>query len=95
MRFIGEGGILQSIQPGAVIVDQSTVDPSTSQKMSLAASKKRIEYLVAPVLGRPSIVSNWTLVIGGDPAELEKCRRCCRFLPSTFLIRARPDQETR
>ena len=76
----GERGILQSIPPGAVIVDHSTVDPATSQKMARAAREKGVGYLDAPVLGRPSIVGNWTLVVGGEPADLEKCRPVLQVL---------------
>jgi 3-hydroxyisobutyrate dehydrogenase len=54
-------------------VDQSTVDPCTSQKMAQMAGQKGVGYLDAPVLGRPSIVGNWTIVVGGDPEHLEKC----------------------
>jgi 3-hydroxyisobutyrate dehydrogenase len=70
----GEAGLLQSASPGAVIVDHSTIDPGTTAAMAALAAKKKIEYLDAPVLGRPSAVGHWALPVGGEQEALERCR---------------------
>lgn len=67
-------GLLQGARPGSVIVDMSTVGPSTTRKNAAIAAKKSVEYLDAPVLGRPPSCGQWTLPVGGKKEVLEKCR---------------------
>lgn len=55
-----------------VIVDLSTVDPSTTMAMAEAAAVHDVAYLDAPVLGRPHRCGSWTLPVGGDRADLER-----------------------
>jgi 3-hydroxyisobutyrate dehydrogenase len=69
----GTGGLLEAARPGTVIVDQSTVDPATSQRMAKLAAARSVGYLDAPVLGRPGAVGKWALPVGGDAVDLEKC----------------------
>jgi 3-hydroxyisobutyrate dehydrogenase/2-hydroxy-3-oxopropionate reductase len=70
----GRRGLLEAARAGAVIVDQSTVDPATSQRMAALARARSVGYLDAPVLGRPGMVGKWALPVGGDAEDLEKCR---------------------
>jgi len=67
-------GLLLGAKPGFVIVDMSTVGPSTTRKNAAIACKKSIDYLDAPVLGRPSSCGQWTLPVGGKSETLDKCR---------------------
>jgi 3-hydroxyisobutyrate dehydrogenase-like beta-hydroxyacid dehydrogenase len=68
----GHDGLLSAAKPGAVIVDMSTVDPMSTQKMAALAAEKGVGYLDAPVLGRPQGCGAWTLPVGGDEASLAK-----------------------
>jgi len=68
------GGLLESAAAGAAIVDHSTVDPETSQRMWALADAKSVAYLDAPVLGRPAMVGKWSLVVGGRAADVERCK---------------------
>ncbi|MEW6226551.1 MAG: NAD(P)-dependent oxidoreductase [Bacillota bacterium] len=70
----GEDGILSAARPGQVIVDLSTVDPSSTQRNAAKARQANVGYLDSPVLGRPQNCGNWTLPVGGDKADLEKCK---------------------
>ena len=70
----GGDGLLAAPVPGQVIVDLSTVDPFTTQAQASLAGQHGVGYLDAPVLGRPQGCGNWTLPVGGEGAELEKCR---------------------
>jgi 3-hydroxyisobutyrate dehydrogenase-like beta-hydroxyacid dehydrogenase len=74
MCVTGPNGILSKARPGTALVDLSTVDPASTQRMAEAARAKKVGYLDAPVLGRPASVGNWGLPVGGDPAVLEMCR---------------------
>jgi 3-hydroxyisobutyrate dehydrogenase-like beta-hydroxyacid dehydrogenase len=70
----GPDGLLSKARPGTALVDLSTVDPASTQRMAEAARAKGVGYLDAPVLGRPASVGNWALPVGGDIDMLEKCR---------------------
>jgi 3-hydroxyisobutyrate dehydrogenase len=81
----GKNGLLDTAHAGAVIVDQSTVDPETSRKMAVLADAKSIGYLDAPVLGRPNMVGKWALVVGGRATDLEKSTPVLNLLASKIF----------
>jgi 3-hydroxyisobutyrate dehydrogenase len=81
----GKSGLLETARAGAVIVDQSTVDPATSQKMAGLAAARSVGYLDAPVLGRPASVGKWALPVGGRAADLEKCMPVLRRLAANIF----------
>ena len=70
----GPEGLLAASRAGQVIVDMSTVDPMSTRRMAALAAAKSVDYLDAPVLGRPQGCGNWTLPVGGDVAALERAR---------------------
>lgn len=67
-------GLLSAAETGMVIVDMSTVDPASTRRMAALAAEKGIGYLDAPVLGRPDTVGKWALPVGGEAADLDRCR---------------------
>ena len=44
--YCGADGILSTVQPGTMLIDSSTIDPSTSLEMSQLAAKKNAVYMV-------------------------------------------------
>jgi 3-hydroxyisobutyrate dehydrogenase/2-hydroxy-3-oxopropionate reductase len=62
------------MQPGTSIVDMSTSDPDISARMANLAEKKGVDFLDAPVLGRPVTVGQWALPVGGQEEAIERCR---------------------
>ncbi len=70
----GPEGLLTTARPGSIIVDQSTVDPDVTQRLSAMARKQSVGYLDAPVLGRPDGVGHWALPVGGEASDLDPCR---------------------
>ncbi len=72
--MLGEDGILKSAAPGLVVVDMATSSPRNTLEMARAAGEKGVDYLDAPVLGRPIAVGNWCLPVGGDSKALDKVR---------------------
>jgi len=72
----GEGGLLESMAAGSVLVDMSTVAPEVSRRGAAAAASRGVAFLDAPVSGGSFGAEQGTLTImaGGDPAVLERCR---------------------
>lgn len=76
----GENGLLSANRSGLVIVDMSTVDPSSTRAMASAARSKGVGYLDAPVLGRPSTIGHWALPVGGEKSDLDRCESVLRLV---------------
>lgn len=74
--YLGEQGILASIEDGALIIDCSTIAPETSRTVEAAAAERGLAMLDAPVSGGTSGASAGTLtfIVGGDDAALERAR---------------------
>ena len=74
--FLGEDGIVPATRPGQILVDHSTVAPSTSRKVAEAAEARGAMFLDAPISGGVERAANGTLtiMIGGDQHALERAR---------------------
>lgn len=70
----GENGILRHPNTVQVLMDLSTVGPETTKRMVEQTGKYHIQYLDAPILGRPSAIGKWVMPVGGDAETLERCR---------------------
>jgi 3-hydroxyisobutyrate dehydrogenase len=73
---IGENGVVHSLQPGATVVDMSTTDPATAQRVAGTLASAGINFLDAPVSRGVAAAANGTLAImvGGDPEIVDSCR---------------------
>jgi len=74
--FLGEGGVIESAQPGTIIIDLSTVDSETSKEVSAALAKKGVTYVDAPVSGGKLDAPKGTLtiILGAQEEELAAVR---------------------
>jgi len=61
--MLGEEGILQATSPGSVVIELSTVSPSTVRKIANSAEPLGIDILDAPVSGGKSGAESATLTI--------------------------------
>jgi 3-hydroxyisobutyrate dehydrogenase/glyoxylate/succinic semialdehyde reductase len=71
-----ENGFLNHLKPGALWVDCSSVNPSFSKKMALAAAAQQVHFLDAPVTGSAPVAEEAKLVfwVGGDAIDLTVIR---------------------
>lgn len=72
----GEGGILQGLKPGSIVIDCSTALPSSSKRMAEAVAKAGSRFLDTPMTRTPKEAAEGrlNLLVGGDAALLEECR---------------------
>ena len=72
--FLGEDGIVPAARPGQILVDHSSVAPSTSRKIAQSAETGGASFLVAPISGGVERAADGTLTImvGGDQGAFEK-----------------------
>src|SRR3954464_6340568 len=48
---LGKKGIIESVKPGTIIIDHSTISPSATKKIADELAKKKIHFLDAPISG--------------------------------------------
>jgi 3-hydroxyisobutyrate dehydrogenase len=80
--YLGENGVLAGARPGSILVDMSTIDPGTHQKIANLAAEKGVGYLDAPVSGGTTGARDGTLTImvGGAAETLEKVMPALRAM---------------
>lgn len=74
--MFGPDGALEGLRPGATLIDMSTIDPGTTQRVAEAAAAKGARMLDAPVSGSSTGAADATLTImvGGDEAVFNEQR---------------------
>ncbi len=84
---LGQNGFLYRLQPHALWVDCSTVNPSFSREMASLAQKRKQRFLDAPVAGsrEPAARGELVFFVGGDPADLEACRLLLQTMGSKIV----------
>jgi 3-hydroxyisobutyrate dehydrogenase len=72
----GPTGLLATLRPGTVLVDCTSGDPATSQRIAERLAGKQIGFLDAPVSGGVvgAEAGTLTVMIGGDAGTLERVR---------------------
>jgi 3-hydroxyisobutyrate dehydrogenase-like beta-hydroxyacid dehydrogenase len=73
---LGAGGVIEGISRGAILIDLTTVDPATPQKIAQALRDRGASFLESPVTGsKPAAASGeLVLMVGGDAATLDRAR---------------------
>lgn len=76
----GPNGLLASIQPGAVLIETSTISPQQSRTLAHDFTARNAFYLDAPVSGGAQGARDGTLVamVGGEARVLERVRPVLR-----------------
>jgi 2-hydroxymethylglutarate dehydrogenase len=72
--YLGAEGVMERVKAGNVVVDLSSVLPSTPRKLEAAAKARGVQFLEAPVSGGVTGARAATLAImtGGDKAVFDR-----------------------
>ncbi|WP_448562352.1 NAD(P)-dependent oxidoreductase [Trichothermofontia sp.] len=70
--ILGESGVIHGAQPGAIVIDMSTISPITTRHIAAQLATKGIKMLDAPVSGGSEGAQKGTLsiMVGGDTATV-------------------------
>src|SRR6266480_7495941 len=73
---LGANGFLNHLQPNALWVDCSSVNPSFSRKMAAEAARRQVRFVDAPVTGSavPAAEAKLIFWLGAELADLERIR---------------------
>jgi 2-hydroxy-3-oxopropionate reductase len=74
--IFGEQGVIQTAQPGSVVVDMSTISPTATKVFAEGLATRGIDMLDAPVSGGETGAINATLsiMVGGKTDVFERVR---------------------
>ena len=74
--ILGDGGIIEGVRPGSVVVDMSTISPSATRAMAERLREAGAQMLDAPVSGGDIGARDGTLsiMVGGEPGAFERVR---------------------
>lgn len=70
---LGEGGLRRHARPGQILLDTSTADPASTQRIARALEGSPLRLVDGPVSGGPKAAhaGNMTMLLGGDAADIE------------------------
>jgi 3-hydroxyisobutyrate dehydrogenase/2-hydroxy-3-oxopropionate reductase len=85
--YLGPEGVVEGIDPAAVGIDASTVDPRTIERVGSAVEKTGAGFLDCPVSGSVSTAEAGalTIMVGGDADLLERVRPVLDALASRVI----------
>ena len=72
----GEHGVFSALQPGALVIDHSTIAPAVARRLATRAASLGASMLDAPVSGGEvgAINASLSIMVGGEPAAFERAR---------------------
>ncbi|MBT5874209.1 MAG: NAD-binding protein [Candidatus Latescibacteria bacterium] len=73
--LLGDGGVIEGASAGSVVIDMSTISPSTTRDMSAALEAKGVDMLDAPVSGGDTgaIAGTLSIMVGGKQEVFDRC----------------------
>jgi 3-hydroxyisobutyrate dehydrogenase len=85
--LLGDQGALAAMAAGSLVAIHSTVQPATIERMAEAAREHGVELIDACVTGGRAVAErgDLTVLIGGEPAALEKARPVLEAYGTTLL----------
>ncbi len=72
----GPNGLMDALSPGALHISCSTISVALSERLTAEHAKRGIDFVAAPVFGRPEIAEQGRLwiVVGGVEAAIARAR---------------------
>ncbi|HMH53056.1 MAG TPA: NAD(P)-dependent oxidoreductase [Candidatus Acidoferrum sp.] len=87
--YLNAGGLVDRAKPGTILIDLSSVLPSTPRKIEPRAKARGVHFLEAPVSGGVSGARAATLavMVGGEAEPLERAKPVLRAIgPNIFHV---------
>jgi len=90
--YLGAGGVLASIRPGALLIDSSTIDVQTAREVAQAAQNKGFAMVDAPVSGgvAGAEAATLTFMVGGSDEAFERARPVLEKMGKTIVHAGAP-----
>jgi 3-hydroxyisobutyrate dehydrogenase-like beta-hydroxyacid dehydrogenase len=69
--LFGPNGLFDALSPGSLHISCSTISVALSERLTVEYARRGIDFVAAPVFGRPSVAAEghlWVVVAGADSA---------------------------
>ncbi|PYC76795.1 2-hydroxy-3-oxopropionate reductase [Streptomyces tateyamensis] len=85
--ILGEGGVLENVKAGTLVIDMSSITPQTSIKVEAAAKAQGVRTLDAPVSGGEAgaIEAVLSIMVGGEAADFAEAKPLFDALGTTVI----------
>ncbi|MFG3229013.1 2-hydroxy-3-oxopropionate reductase [Kitasatospora sp. NPDC048194] len=85
--ILGEGGVLENVKAGTLVIDMSSITPQTSIKVGKAAQEKGVRALDAPVSGGEAgaIEAVLSIMVGGAAEDFAEAKPLFDALGTTVV----------
>lgn len=85
--MLGEGGVLAGAQPGLLVVDMSSIDPTVAQQIGSALAERGVHFLDAPVSGGEpkAIEGTLSIMVGGSEADFARAEPVLRCVGASAV----------
>lgn len=85
--ILGEGGVLENVRPGTLVIDMSSITPQTSIKVGKAAAEKGVRTLDAPVSGGEAgaVEAVLSIMVGGEASDFAEAKPLFDALGTTVV----------
>jgi len=85
-RTESKASAVSGLRPGSLVIDCSTIAPTTSRHLAAALAEQQVHYLDAPVTGGTEGAKAGTLsvLVGGAAEQLERARPLLEVLGSSI-----------
>jgi 3-hydroxyisobutyrate dehydrogenase-like beta-hydroxyacid dehydrogenase len=84
---LGEGGVIQGVKPGAVVIDMSSINPLVTQEIARTLDVKGVKMLDAPVSGGETgaIQGTLAIMVGGEKKVFEDCQEILKAMGKNIV----------
>ncbi|MCC6235952.1 MAG: NAD(P)-dependent oxidoreductase [Dehalococcoidia bacterium] len=84
--ILGAGGVLEGVQPGATVIDMSTISPDVTRQLAGHLEARGATLLDAPVSGgeQGAVAGTLSIMVGGPVEALERVRPVLEALGRTI-----------
>lgn len=85
--YTGEGGLLEAVSSGTLLVDCSTIDAETARKVATAAAERGLLMIDAPVSGgvNGAKAGGLTFMVGGEAEAVERASPLFDVMGKTYF----------
>ena len=72
--LLDRGGLVEGLEPGALLIDCTSGDPATSREIASRLASRGVAFVDAPVSGgvKGAVAGTLTVMCGGDELDIER-----------------------
>ncbi|MGA7342017.1 MAG: NAD(P)-dependent oxidoreductase [Terracidiphilus sp.] len=93
--LFGPNGLMDALEPGALHIASSTISVALSERLTAEHARRGIDFVAAPVFGRPNVAEEgrlWIVAAGAD-AAIERARPILELLSRGISVVGREPRQ--